>query len=98
MITTVASSFWARARRRSRPAHDAGVLTWVRLGPAVAAVPSPLLPPRPREFVPAVITMQARCTPDDVIANRLDPWHGVHLHDYSFVRLRVLGDEDDVLR
>ncbi len=38
----------------------------------------------------AVATVVGRCTPDDVLANRLDPWHGVWLHPYSFAQLRVL--------
>jgi isorenieratene synthase len=83
---------------RPLAAHDDGLLTWVRLGPPVAGVPLPVVPSRPRDFIPAVITMQGRCAPADVIANRLDAWHGTHLHNHSFVRLRVLGDEDDVLR
>jgi isorenieratene synthase len=78
--------------------HDDGLLTWVRLGPPVAATPLPVLAPRPQRFVPAVVTIEARCTPADIIANRLDAWHGTHLHNHSFARLRVLGDDDDLLR
>jgi hypothetical protein len=32
-----------------------------------------------------------RCEPDDVLANRLDPWHGAWFHPYSFTALRVLS-------
>jgi hypothetical protein len=32
-----------------------------------------------------------RCEPEDVIANRLDPWHGAWLHPYSFTALRVVS-------
>jgi hypothetical protein len=31
------------------------------------------------------------CEPEDVIANRLDPWHGAWFHPYSFVDLTVGG-------
>ena len=34
--------------------------------------------------------MIGRCEPEDVLANRLDPWHGAWLHPYSFTALRVL--------
>jgi hypothetical protein len=30
------------------------------------------------------------CEPEDVVANRLDPWHGAWFHPYSFARLEVL--------
>jgi hypothetical protein len=35
--------------------------------------------------------MVGRCEPADVIANRLDPWHGAWFHPYSFTRLEVLA-------
>jgi isorenieratene synthase len=41
--------------------------------------------------------MIAEADPEDVIANRLDPWHGVHFHPHSFARLRVLSDEGGVI-
>jgi isorenieratene synthase len=44
-----------------------------------------------------VIHFAARCDPEDIIANRLDPWHGVHLHPHSFARLKVIGNVDEVL-
>lgn len=34
--------------------------------------------------------MEGVCEPIDVIANRLDPWHGAWFHPYSFTRLEVL--------
>jgi hypothetical protein len=39
------------------------------------------------------------CEPEDVIANRLDPWHGAWFHPYSFSHLTVDDDasDDDVL-
>jgi hypothetical protein len=73
--------------------HDDGVLTWVRPGAADPAFPRPVLPQRPRQFVDGVIRMVARCEPADVIANRLDPWHGVYFHPHSFARLRILSRE-----
>lgn len=78
-------------------AHDDGILTWVRLGPADPATPLPILPRRPEGALDGVIRVVARCEPQDVIANRLDPWHGVHFHPHSFARLRVLSEADDVL-
>ncbi len=42
--------------------------------------------------------MDARCDPADVIANRLDPWHGAHFHPYSFASLSVIDLDEDVLK
>jgi isorenieratene synthase len=83
---------------RPLPLHEDGVLTWVRLGPVLPGLSAPVLAPRPAQHLTGVVNMLARCTPADVIANRLDPWHGVHLHNYSFARLRVLEQDDDVLK
>jgi hypothetical protein len=76
------------------PTHDDGVLAWVRL--AAAGEPATDLPPfgpRPDlgRSVAAVATVIGRCEPADVLANRLDPWHGNWLHPYSFTALRVLS-------
>lgn len=80
---------------RAIPAKDDGVLIWAQ---AIDEEPGPLvLPQRPTDFVHGVIQMEARCDPEDVVANRLDPWHGVHYHPHSFARLSVLSIEDDVL-
>jgi hypothetical protein len=78
-------------------AHDDGILTWIRLGPPDPATPLPVIAPRPARAVDSVIRMVAQADPEDVIANRLDPWHGVHFHPHSFARLRVLGDEGGVI-
>ncbi|CAL9587040.1 DUF5914 domain-containing protein [Streptomyces sp. enrichment culture] len=86
------------------PAHDDGVLVWVRLDAVGGEEPSerPVVPvrPRPGDGVDAVFTAVGRCEPEDVIANRLDPWHGSWFHPYSFVDLTVArsprGEEDDV--
>jgi isorenieratene synthase len=76
--------------------HDDGVLTWVRFSPS-NGLDQPVLAARPRRFIHGVIQFTARCDPEDVIANRLDPWHGVHFHPHSFARLKVIGNKDDVL-
>ena len=80
---------------RTLPSHDDGVLAWVRLddiadGPLTDA---PVLGPRPPAgcSLDAVATTIGCCEPEDVIANRLDPWHGGWLHPYSFAALRVLS-------
>lgn len=78
------------------PVHHDGVLTWVRLlDPEPTDVP--ILPERPTTFIDAVIRREIVCEPADVIANRLDPWHGVHFHPYAFARLRVVEATDEEL-
>jgi hypothetical protein len=42
--------------------------------------------------------MTGRCEPADVIANRLDPWHGAWFHPYAFSHLRVDDAESTVDR
>lgn len=83
------------------PAHDDGVLVWIRLDePGEPPAARPVLPARPARFVDGVIRLEARCEPRDVIANRLDPWHGTFLHPYAFARLEVLelGEDHVVVR
>ncbi|MFF3645658.1 DUF5914 domain-containing protein [Streptomyces sp. NPDC002564] len=84
------------------PAYDDGVLAWVRLDDVGGeeALAQPVLPPRPdpAQSVAAVVTTSGTCEPEDVVANRLDPWHGAWFHPYSFVDLTVApltGDEQD---
>lgn len=75
------------------PTHDDGVLVWVRLDDVGGEepLPAPVLSVRPpRTSIAAVTTLFGRCEPDDVVANRLDPWHGAWFHPYSFANLRVL--------
>jgi hypothetical protein len=50
-----------------------------------------VVPERPRAdaSIVAVASLAGRCAPEDVVANRLDPWHGSWFHPYSFVGLRV---------
>ncbi|SDJ44794.1 DUF5914 domain-containing protein [Streptomyces indicus] len=84
------------------PVHDDGVLVWVRLDRVGGEEPTdrPTVPARPDApgSVEAVYTGFGRCEPEDVVANRLDPWHGSWFHPYSFVDLTVTRaprDEDD---
>ncbi|CAG7643702.1 DUF5914 domain-containing protein [Actinacidiphila bryophytorum] len=76
------------------PVHDDGVLVWVRLDRVGGEppLPAPAVPGRPAlgRAVDAVYTGVGRCEPEDVVANRLDPWHGAWLHPYSFVDLTVV--------
>ncbi|MEV5427926.1 DUF5914 domain-containing protein [Streptomyces sp. NPDC052701] len=77
------------------PVHDDGVLVWVRLDAAGGEPPldAPLVPPRPERAraLSAVYVGAGTCEPEDVLANRLDPWHGAWFHPYAFVDLTVAG-------
>jgi len=76
------------------PAHDDGVLVWVRLDKVGGEQPleAPVLPFRPSgPTLAAVAIVEGVCEPQDIIANRLDPWHGAWFHPYSFTRLEVLS-------
>lgn len=80
------------------PAHDDGVLLWVRLD-AVGGEPpldAPVVPrrPAPARALTAVYAGVGTCEPEDVVANRLDPWHGAWFHPHSFVDLTVAGAPD----
>jgi hypothetical protein len=76
------------------PAHDDGVLVWVRLDDVGGEPPleAPVVParPAPADAVSAVYVGAGTCEPEDVMANRLDPWHGAWFHPYSFVDLTVV--------
>lgn len=79
---------------RTFPVHDDGVLAWVRLdAESEAPTPTPPCGPRPplERSIATVATVVGRCEPQDVVANRLDPWHGAWFHPYSFAALRVLS-------
>jgi isorenieratene synthase len=78
--------------------HEDDVLSWVRIGPEDPGTPRPVLAPRPDTYLEGVVRLEVRCDPEDVIANRLDPWHGVHFHPYSFASLTVLDLDDDVVK
>lgn len=81
-----------RADWPSYPAYDDGVLAWVRL-PTLGEEPSerPRLAtrPDPGSSLAAVVARAGRCEPRDIIANRLDPWHGAWFHPYAFSHLTV---------
>ncbi|MEM9188495.1 MAG: DUF5914 domain-containing protein [Myxococcota bacterium] len=85
-------------RWRTFKTYDDGVLLWVRL-PEAGEQPTdaPIIAPRPTSYISGVIRVDATCEPEDVIANRLDPWHGVHYHPHSFARLVILDADEDVL-
>ncbi|EIE98713.1 DUF5914 domain-containing protein [Saccharomonospora glauca] len=76
------------------PSHDDGVLVWVRLDDVDGEPPTPrpVVPerPSPEGAFSAVARLDGVCEPVDVVANRLDPWHGAWFHPYSFTRLRVV--------
>lgn len=76
------------------PSHDDGVLAWARLDELGGETPTPhpVVPARPEPggALDAVATVTGVCEPRDVVANRLDPWHGSWFHPYSFANLRVL--------
>ncbi|MER7011583.1 DUF5914 domain-containing protein [Saccharopolyspora sp. NPDC000359] len=84
---------------RVLPSHDDGVLAWVRLDRVGGEEPTaaPVVPERPAlaTSVHAVTTLVGTCEPRDIIANRLDPWHGSWFHPYSFTRLEVLSTPED---
>ena len=76
--------------------HDDGVLAWVQLGEETRT-PAPIMAPRPSPALHGVIRMEANCEPGDILANRLDPWHGAHYHPHSFARLQVLEEREELL-
>ncbi|OBK33155.1 2Fe-2S ferredoxin [Mycobacterium sp. 1245111.1] len=81
-------------RWRLLPSCDDGVLAWVRLDSVGGEEPldQPVVPVRPNGgTLDAVATMVGTCEPSDIIANRLDPWHGAWYHPYSFTQLEVLS-------
>lgn len=90
----------SRGHGQWRPitAWDDGVLAWVRLDDGDEASDRPYLAPRPKRFVDAVIRVEADCDPEDVIANRLDPWHGASFHPYAFSALKVFHLDDELLK
>jgi hypothetical protein len=79
-------------------AHDDGVLLWVRLATeGEAASARPVLPARPplEQSIATVVAVRGRCEPADVVANRLDPWHGTWYHPYAFSHLSVDDEASD---
>ncbi len=83
-------------------AFDDGLLIWVGLTvDGETPTERPTLPPRPplESSVATVMIARGRCEPKDVIANRLDPWHGAWFHPYAFSHLTVdeSASNDDLL-
>jgi hypothetical protein len=79
-------------------AHDDGVLLWVRLETeGESQAERPVLPTRPPldRSITTVVAVRGRCDPADVVANRLDPWHGTWYHPYAFSHLSVDNDASD---
>jgi hypothetical protein len=73
-------------------AHDDGVLLWVRLpstGEVPAALPTLARRPPAATSLATVIAVRGVCEPADIVANRLDPWHGTWYHPYAFSHLTV---------
>jgi nitrite reductase/ring-hydroxylating ferredoxin subunit len=85
---------------RPLPACDDGVLAWVRLDASGGepSLPAPVLSARPAlsHSVHAVATLVGVCEPEDIVANRLDPWHGAWFHPYFFSELSVLAAPEEV--
>lgn len=82
---------------RPLPTCDDGILLWARLDGEEPATDRPFLPERPARSIHAELRVEAACEPRDVIANRLDPWHGAHFHAHSFGRLRVIDLQPDAI-
>ncbi|MEU1535309.1 DUF5914 domain-containing protein [Streptomyces fagopyri] len=80
------------------PVHDDGVLVWVRLdevgGETPSSAPTVITRPNLSHAVSVVYENAGTCEPEDIIANRLDPWHGAWFHPYSFVDLAVVNALD----
>ncbi|MFC6714552.1 DUF5914 domain-containing protein [Branchiibius cervicis] len=75
-------------------AFDDGVLVWARVGPVeegASPTDRPVMArrPDPRTSIASVVSLSAICEPRDIVANRLDPWHGAWFHPYAFSDLRV---------
>lgn len=83
-------------------AHDDGVLLWVRVptqGEVTADAPRITRRPDAASSIAAVVEVAGTCEPRDIIANRLDPWHGSWFHPYAFSHLTVdeAASTDEVL-
>ena len=76
---------------------DDGVLIWIRPESHAYATDEPIITPRPKDYFDATMRLEARCDPRDVLANRLDPWHGAHFHPHSFGQLKVLEKGNDTI-
>lgn len=77
---------------RHRPVFHDGHLLWAWLGPGQPDAPPHLSPrPRARQVLHASVRLEMMGRPDDVLFNRLDPWHGATFHPHSFASLRTLS-------
>lgn len=93
----------ARGDRTWSPyaAWDDGLLIWVRLateGETFTDRPAVSARPPSDGSVSAVMVEPGTCQPEDVIANRLDPWHGAWFHPYAFSHLVVDDSVSDASR
>ena len=82
-------------------ALDDGLLIWVRLateGETFTERPAHSARPPLDGSVSAVMVEPGTCEPEDVIANRLDPWHGAWFHPYAFSHLVVDDNASDSSR
>ncbi|MFE1914657.1 DUF5914 domain-containing protein [Streptomyces anandii] len=81
------------------PVYDDGVLAWVRLDAAGGErpTPAPVVTARPPlvTSVAGVWRGVGLCEPRDVVANRLDPWHGAWFHPHSFTDLTIVETPGD---
>lgn len=80
------------------PVHDDGVLLWARVLPGEEPTDLPVVPARPAQYLDGVVRLEARCEPEDLVANRLDPWHGAHFHPHSFATLTMIDVDPDLLK
>ena len=69
---------WEPGQKEPHFFCDSDVAKWIE-----AAAYSLATRPDPTESIAAVLSMPARCEPRDIIANRLDPWHGAWFHPYA---------------
>lgn len=81
-----------------QPTFDDGALTWARLLHDEAPTERPVVPKRPERYLDGIIRMPARCLPEDVVANRLDPWHGAWFHPHSFGALTMIDVDEEQLK
>jgi len=83
--------------KRRYPLADDGHLIWIRMPGQEQETPAPFLPERPQKGIAASIQTTLRCNPEQVIANRLDPWHGAHYHPHTFAGLTVFRESEEGL-
>ena len=79
------------------PLYDDGYLLWVQLPGGEPSSERPYLCDRPANGIGAVYQKVLRCTPEHIIQNRLDPWHGAHFHPHTFARLQVFQETEEAL-